>query len=569
MQINRRAALAMMGASAGQVAASQAGAASKDAVASFAHGIASGDPADTSVLLWTRVSPGGTATGSIMVSWWMKPAAGGESVKGQFLTGPDRDYTVKVIAEGLKPGTDYVYGFSIGSGKTKILSPEGKTRTLNPNSEAITFAVVSCSLYPNGYFNAYRDIAGQANLDAIIHLGDYIYEYGADPKDYGMETGLKLGRIPQPPHEIVSLSDYRQRHAQYKTDPDLQAAYARAPWIVVFDDHEITNDPWVGGAQNHNPEKGEGDWAVRKANALKAYFEWMPIREPGPGALPDYLIRSFRFGKVASLHMLETRLLARDKQLDLVHDLPMVKSDKGEMVPDVAAFEAKRWAQDRRLMGPAQIGQVEADLAKSVKDGVAWQFLGNQTVMATINGPNFYSFLTEEQVEQALNMVPKRHRAAYAIQAKLFRDHRMPNNYDQWDGYPAERERLYAAAKRAGARLVTLSGDSHTFWANNLIDQKNELRGVEFGATAVTSPPPYQDVIPGAAVVMGLKATSPQVVDANMETRGYILVKADLNRVEGQWIGMDTITSRTFKASVLARFESRKDGQGLTALKVI
>jgi len=188
-------------------------------------------------------------------------------------------------------------------------------------------AVASCALYPNGYFNAYGAIAGLERVDAVVHLGDYIYEYGG-PGSCGADSPVAAQRPHDPPHECLSLADYRRRHAQYKADPQLQAAHARASWIVVWDDHEVCNDSWKGGAENHNPDTGEGDWAARKAAALKAYYEWMPIREPGPGRSAEMANRSFQFGDLASLLMVETRLTARSHQLSYGEDLPIVDGSR-------------------------------------------------------------------------------------------------------------------------------------------------------------------------------------------------------------------------------------------------
>jgi phosphodiesterase/alkaline phosphatase D-like protein len=158
-------------------------------------------------------------------------------------------------------------------------------------------------LYGGGLFNVYDAIAKQPTLDAVLHLGDYIYEYGAD--GYGADIARKIGRIVEPSHEILTLTDYRQRHAQVKRDANMQAAHARAAFICVWDDHEVANDDWIGGAENHDPAK-EGDWKARKAAAMQAYFEWMPIRDPLPGRPWEAINRSFEFGDLATLAMVET-----------------------------------------------------------------------------------------------------------------------------------------------------------------------------------------------------------------------------------------------------------------------
>ncbi len=225
MRLDRRRALLVLG-TFGAAPALGASAPAPEHVDRFAHGIASGDPLTDRVILWTRISGLQRAA---TVTWQVARDEGfGDIVsEGNAQSAPERDYTVKVDAAGLEPGQDYYYRFRAGD----LLSPVGRTRTLAADTDKVVLAVASCALHPNGYFNAYRDIANLDRVDAIVHLGDYIYEYGAGLTDYGMGNGRTLMRIPDPPHEIISLSDYRRRHAQYKTDPDLQAAHARAPWI--------------------------------------------------------------------------------------------------------------------------------------------------------------------------------------------------------------------------------------------------------------------------------------------------------------------------------------------------
>jgi len=246
-----------------------------DEAVHFTHGIASGDPLSDRVILWTRVLPGDGAAKPLKGRWQVAEDARFSRIvaQGEAATGPERDYTVKVDATGLAPAGQYWYRFLFEG----LSSPVGRTRTLPKTGLApFTLAVCSCSNYPQGYFNAYRDIA-DAPVDAVMHLGDYIYEYGAGTYSNSVATD-ELGREVVPSHEIVALEDYRQRYGLYRTDPDLQAAHGAHPWICVWDDHELANDTWHSGAQNHN--EGEGDFDVRMAMARKAYHEWMPIRTP-------------------------------------------------------------------------------------------------------------------------------------------------------------------------------------------------------------------------------------------------------------------------------------------------
>lgn len=437
MMIDRRKALTLLGLG-GVTSAGTATAAPLDlhkGAVAFAHGVASGDPAPTSVILWTRVTPKTATQGDVLVDLEVAADPGFKTLvrttKG-LRARAARDWTLKhdLDGQGLKPGTDYWYRFTANG----VTSPVGRTRTLPVGAtKDVVLAVASCSLYSNGYFNAYDAIAKLDRVDAVLHLGDYIYEYGGAATDYGMNSPVAAKRMPDPLHEIVSLDDYRRRHALYKSDPQLQAAHARAPWIVVWDDHETANDSWQGGAENHDPETGEGDWAARKAAALKAYYEWMPIRDPAPGGMAEASWRGFQFGDVVTLLMTETRLTARTEAVDYAKDLPMVDGK-----PDIAAFSAKWQDPSRRLVGEAQAQWLASQMGASVKSGCAWQVLGNQIVMARVAGPNLVAAMGPEKFEAMLTKLPDyvrgRIRQGVALSALG-----LPYNLDAWDGYPADR----------------------------------------------------------------------------------------------------------------------------------
>jgi alkaline phosphatase D len=263
----------------------------------FAHGVASGDPYPDSVILWTRVSPAAPGAAAISVWWEIARDEAFESrvAVGTVETSADRDFTVKVEAGPLTPGTRYFYRFfAQGRG-----SPVGKTRSAPAGAtEKVRLGLCSCSNYAAGYFHAYAELAKVEDLDAVLHVGDYIYEYGEGEV-----------RTLEPATEIVTLADYRQRYSYYRLDKDLQAAHAAHPFIAVWDDHETTNNSWRDGAQNHQPES-EGDWQARKLAAYTAYAEWMPIREQAPFKL----WRGFEFGDRVSVSMLDTRIWGRDAE---------------------------------------------------------------------------------------------------------------------------------------------------------------------------------------------------------------------------------------------------------------
>ncbi|MGA9659238.1 MAG: alkaline phosphatase D family protein, partial [Asticcacaulis sp.] len=414
----------------------------------FEHGVASGDPLTDSLIIWTRLSG---ATKATEVRWDVATDADFGTIirQGRLLTDAGRDYTVKVDVTGLEPDTPYFYRFSAGD----VRSGTGRAQTLPLQTDKVVLAVVSCALHSNGFFNAYRAVADLERVDCVVHLGDYIYEYGAGLTDYGMGNGRMLGRIPEPAHEIVTLRDYRTRHAQYKRDDDLQAAHARAAWICVFDDHEICNNPWMDGAQNHNPDKGEGDWLTRKACALRAYSEWMPIREPAAGQLSEAIYRSFRFGQLAELVMVETRLIGRSKQLDFAKDMKMMTAADGTLTPDFTDFRRQLNDPSREIFGAEQRKWLQSTLSASVRDGVRWQVLGNQVVMARIAGPDIRKLLGPDVVNTALAVVPQPTQDKLKAMSGIFsQTPPLPFNLDAWDGYPVARERFYDLLKATGAR---------------------------------------------------------------------------------------------------------------------
>jgi alkaline phosphatase D len=267
---------------------------------------------------------------------------------------------VKIDVGGLAPATTYYYQFESGGERSVI----GRTRTLPAGSaERARFGVVSCANYAFGYFNAYGALAQRADLDGVIHLGDYLYEHA----NRGYGDGTRFGRVPSPDREIVLLAHYRERHAQYKSDPDSQDAHRQHPFIVVWDDHELANNTWWGGAQNHNPEQGEGDWYQRRQAAVQAFFEWMPIREDAQ-ALSPRIYRTLRLGNLADLILLDTRLVGRDQQAGR---------------DDLKAIDSP----ERSLLGRAQESWLHGELSESKRAGTRWQILGQQVMFAPMTPP--------------------------------------------------------------------------------------------------------------------------------------------------------------------------------------
>lgn len=566
MTIDRRRALALFGLG-GASAAGEAMAAAPRGLfagrAAFLHGVASGDPLEDRVVLWTRITAEAT-TAPIAVRWDVATDPGFKAIvrQGQATATPARDYTVKVDVTGLKPATDYFYRFRyVRKGKPFGKAVGGRTRTLPKGAvRDVVLAVASCSLYPNGYFNAYDAIARLPRVDAVLHLGDYIYEYGAAPDDYGMTSPTAKIRVPDPPRELLSLADYRRRHALYKTDPALQAAHARAPWIVVWDDHETADNSWIGGAENHQPAT-EGDWAKRKAAGIKAYYEWMPIREPAPGTLPEASWRRFQFGDVATLLMTETRLTARTHQLDYGRDLAGADGK-----PDFAAFAAKLADPDRRMMGQGQEQWLAREVDASMKAGTAWQVLGNQVVMARVVPPDLKATMGEAAYAALLAKLPV-YVAKPVEESRALSQAGLPGNLDAWDGYPADRARVHDIFKAYKARPVVLSGDSHAFWVNELWDDAGAARvAAEFGVTSVTSPG-YGDYLPGAPLGQAYVARNKEVKFTDQAAKGFLLLTLEHGRAIGELIAVSTILDPQYETRVLKRFVvTPGDGGGVKAL---
>lgn len=534
MSVTRRTALGLVGAGALTPAVAVA---RPDAPVAFRHGVASGDPTPRGAVLWTRVTPPAGHAAPIAVEWHVAELGGTAPVEsGRTDARAARDFTVKPEPKRLKPGRDYRYWFEAAG----VRSPEGRFRTLPEGTVPdLVLAVVSCQLYSGGLFNAYDAIAKLDRLDAIVHLGDYIYEYGRD--GYGADTAARLNRHVEPPHEIVTLADYRTRHALYKTDPDLQAAHARAAMIAVWDDHETANDSFREGAQNHQPES-EGDWAKRKAAAMQAYFEWMPIRDPQPGRPWEAINRSFHFGDLATLAMVETRLLARSEQV-----VP-----KG-VTPDPAGFAAavaERNRPDRELLGSEQGAWLERELAASVKAGRPWQVLGNQVVMARVPGPDLERLLPPTQYA-VLAKLPAATKARLDAAQASFRAG-LPFNMDSWDGYPAARERLYASFARAGTRPLVLSGDSHAFWTNRLADAQGRPVGTEFGTSSISSPS-IGDAMPQLPLGALLEKAGEEVLFCDQRAKGYILLTLTPDRASADYRSV-SIQAKPYQAASLASF---------------
>lgn len=523
----------------------------------FSHGIASGDPLHDRVILWTRVTPSDESTDPITVGCTVFSETGGKVVaQFQSQTSKSSDYCVKIDATGLEPDTVYRYRFEVltPTGKTKSAIGRTKTTAISGNKK-VKLAAVSCSNWQFGFFNVYKELGQMDDLDVIVHLGDYLYEYGTD--GYGDQVAVATGRLHFPMNETVSLEDYRLRHAQYKSDPDLQSAHAIAPWICTWDDHESANNSYRTGAENHQT-KDEGSWTDRKQVAVQAYLEWMPVRDPKPDLNRESIYRKFKFGDIATIFALESRLTGRSEEISWADELSNVEPDQDPR-PIVGNVLRRVSNPTRSMLGVAQEKWLAKGLQSSVDAGESWQVLANQVVMAKVRPPDFTRTLSQSQVE--MQTIP-------LIQRLIpFSALGLPFNLDAWDGFPAARNRLYEAAKDANARLVTLTGDTHTAWVNSLVDEGNNRLGIEFACTSVSSP--------GLGAYMGdIPDLGKQFEEANEQVyyhdpfgNGATIVTLEKDKVSSEHLKVSTTMSEEYFVERTAFYSAFQDENGVSEPK--
>ncbi|WP_411069792.1 alkaline phosphatase D family protein [Streptomyces sp. cmx-4-25] len=493
----------------------------------FLHGVASGDPLPDGVLLWTRVTPvpeavPGSGVGpDVRVGWEVAEDRAFARVvaSGTTTTGAAADHTVKADVRGLRPATAYWFRFTADD----VVSPAARTRTA-PAADAaapgVRFGVVSCANWEAGHFSAYRHLAARADLDAVLHLGDYLYEYAS-----GVYPEAKYTvRAHEPRHEVVSLADYRARHGKYKTDPELRALHAAHPVIAIWDDHEFANDAWTGGAENHTPG-AEGAWAARVAAAKQAYFEWMPVRASTEGTV----FRRLRFGRLADLHLLDLRSF-RSAQ---------AKAGSGT-VDD----------PERSITGRAQLDWLKAGLAGS---DATWQLVGTSVMISPVAFGSLPAHLLEPLAE--LMGLPKEGLAV---------------NVDQWDGYTDDRRELLAHLTSHGVRnTVFLTGDIHMAWANDVPVRAatyplSASAATEFVVTSVTSDnlDDLLHVAPGtlsAVAATAVKAANRHVKWVDMDHHGYGVLDVTADRSQMDYY---TVSDKADPAATTAWARSYRTASG-------
>ncbi|MEA3210828.1 MAG: alkaline phosphatase [Chthoniobacter sp.] len=487
----------------------------------FQHGIASGDPLPDRAIIWTRVTPEPEATpGSglgkkAVVTWQVSrdPMFGTGVATGEAKTAAEQDHTVKVDVGGLQPSTTYYYRFLFKN----AFSAVGRFRTAPAPGAMVSslrFGLASCANFEGGYFSAYRHLAARTDLDFILHVGDYIYEYQTGA--YG--PGPAIGRTHDPMNEIVTLRDYRRRHAQHKTDADLQALHAVLPFICTWDDHELADDAWNGGAANHQPAT-EGDFFQRRSNALRAYFEWMPIRPPSASTR---LYRQFQFGGLADLSMLDLRQY-RDRQ-------PASTTDPAKDDPA------------RVIVGREQLDWLKGNLSAS---RTRWKLVGNPVMITPVD---FRQPLAPE------------------VLAKVGALTGVPFNVDAWDGYTDDRrELLDHLAGNAINNVAFLTGDIHSSWACNVPRGPGSAPSVavELVGTSITSDnlnealqlPPRSPVSLQTEAIF--QAGNPHVKYLEFDSHGYSVVDVTAARLQMDWYYIsersDPLATQRFAAAFQVR----------------
>lgn len=499
----------------------------------FRHGVASGDPLPTAVVLWTRVTPTASATpGSgrgprADVSWVVALDRAFRRVvrRGSVTTSAAQDHTVKVDVTGLAPGTTYYYRFTY----QRTRSTTGRTRTAPATDAAparMRFGVVSCANYEAGYFSAYRHLA-QQQVDVVLHLGDYIYEYGTG--EYAMGQKNVVVRQADPTHEIVSLSDYRRRHALYKTDPDLQTLHRSVPFICTWDDHESANDAWLQGAENHDPAT-EGSWASRRAAAYRAYDEWMPVRLSGTARLGDgtQIYRRFTFGRLAELSML---------------DLRSYRTAPGGAFTQVPS----RDDAGRKIAGDDQIAWLKRGLSTTASQ---WKLVGNPVMISPVLVPPLPNRV-RDGLQDSIGLLP-----AEGVQY----------NTDQWDGYTVERRQvLEHLADQNITDTVFLTGDIHSAWACDLPTNPGTYPlsttvGTELVCTSVTSnnlkdilgaPPRTASV----GVEEAIKTANRHVKHLDFDNHGFSVLDVTPARVQMDWYVISSRADRAATATWSTSYE--------------
>ncbi len=523
-----------------------------DDIPRFLHGVGSFDPIANAVIIWTRFTPTVDELNTqIRIDWQVATDADFQNLvkEGMQYATAANDFTIMQDVTGLDANGSYYYRFmqtDLGA-----VSDVGETITLpeaGASLSSLKLAVCSCSNFPAGLFNVYDAIAN-SDADVVLHLGDYIYEY--QEGGYGTnENTIPLNRVHDPTTEILSLEDYRLRYRQYRTDEGLQLAHQKKPFIVVWDDHEITNDAYMDGAENH--DDSEGDYQARLQRAIQVHGEYLPIRT-NDGAI---IYRNFEFGNLANLVMLDTRIIGRDKQLSF-----------GDFFTadgfDFAAFAAALGDPSRRLMGQEQLAWTAGTVGGS---SASWQVIGQQVLMGTMTipaelltlvgqvaggdtSPETLAALQASITELSILKARQLQGDPTLTEQELLRlNTQAPYNLDAWDGYAVEREQLYATLN--GKNTVVFAGDTHNAWHNVLTDINGSKVGEEFACPSVTSPG-FEGIFgDDPTTIGGIEQAFTLLIDGlqyfDGSQRGYILSEITPSAVTTSYRFIDNIASTAY-----------------------
>jgi alkaline phosphatase D len=513
----------------------------------FNQGVASFDPAQDKVILWTRYMPGNQETGKPMI---LLDVAKDKEFKDLLVSqsvqvDSNSDNTVHVDVSNLSSNTKYYYRFR--SETTKAVSVIGGTKTLPAagQSSEIKMAVISCSNFQAGLFNVYGAVA-ESDADFVVHLGDYIYEYQSGGYGSNMATD-NLNRAHKPAGEIIKIEEYRERYRQYRSDEQLQKAHQLKPFICVWDDHEVANNAYKSGAANH--DSTEGDFNTRKMSAIQAWHEYLPARVTDNARI----YRNFEIAGLVNLVMLDTRIIGRDKQI----------SYKNYLTPtgiNTSSFLTAWQDPQRTILGQEQKSWLSNKLSGS---SAKWQVLGNQVLMGKMYMPAELLLLVSEIAEGStdpalLTKLNTLISQLVIIKARSLQndptltaaekarvDIVLPYNLDSWDGYPAEREAVYAAAN--GKKLISLAGDTHNGWYSDLTDSNGRKVGAEFATASVSSPGFERMLGSNAASVSGFEKSIALLTNdlqyLNASQRGYIMASFTASQAKSEWRYISTIST--------------------------
>lgn len=460
----------------------------------FYHGVASGDPLADRVIIWTRVTPEEEMI-SLPVKWIVAEDKEMTQVvqEGIAQASSERDFTIKLDVTGLKPNTYYYYKFVLKGRSSSI----GRTKTAPArNVSNVKLAVISCTNYEAGYYNALAMLARKDSLDAIIHLGDYIYEYA--PGGYGDES---LDRHHIPNKEIISLSDYRTRYSLYRLDPDFQEVHKMHPFIVIWDDHEIANNAYNAGAKNHQEE--DGDYVQRKQAAQQAYYEWLPIRENVGGQL----YRKITMGKMADILLLDERLAGRTAPVDNVNNPSYLD-------------------ETRSMLGEQQYQWLTKSLSSSE---ARWKIIGSQVVFSDFDQ-------SAGRPERPFNMDAW---DGYPAEKKkliqFIQEHQLNN-------------------------LIFVSGDTHCSWAFEVpssaaayeANPDAETIAIELGTPSITSSNYDEDESMATVLEIekGYQKANPHLKYVNLHDHGYLLLDMNADQINATYHYVETIKERSMKERV-------------------